>query len=668
MICEKPSQRRNILAAVGEQYGPVLAARGHLLKLESPNEACADWQRWSAVVLDPGRPYGKRARRKAGQVLRQIERIVRDCDTVVVATDCDREGHLIGMEILDHLSFDGKVWRAVFSAEDKVTLRNAFASLRPAEEYQGLYGAGRAREQSDQIFNLSLTRAATCHLNGEASRGRSSVVGIGRVRTPTMAIVCQREAEIRDFVPEKYHVIVTDMVTPGGGAFKAICEYWPNDSKARITGYRKAEVIRNAVTGWGGPVGVAVAARHRAPPRPMDLTALQRLMAGLKQWSARKTLEVAQTLYADLKLITYPRAESRYLPETLADEADGLQRTLLALPRYTRFSHDATGAVIRIGEGQGMHYSDKRLGGSSHHAIQPNHAMIGEMAAILSGANQDQLALADVVFRSFLAQVAPDWQFRATSVTFSVPLPEPAGGPAVFRAKGRVTTSAGWTPYLAAGEDRNTDDSHPLPDVSHGDYCTAGACEVVQRETRPPPRYSEGTLIEMMRDAWKFLPAGAARERLQVVRGIGTAATRDSVVEGLVHQRLLCRRKGQFHPTERGMKLWQLLQGAVPALVDPGTTAVWEDRLASIENGADWTDVVAVASAETRDAIESICRLPAGALAGPGGIDAGGKRKPSSRALRYARDIARRRRMGIPDTAIGDAAALSKWIGAHVGT
>src|SRR6516165_393182 len=198
IITEKASQARDLRAALGTRFGQILPAEGHLLRLAEPEEVKAAWKRWSCIVLKPDGLYPIRPSAEGNKraKLKAIATALRTCDEVILATDCDREGQLIGQEILDHLGYRGRVQRALFTAQDPKTLRQAFAQLKPNMVLRPLYEAAVARQQADQIFNLSLTRTATKTLLTPGVRG---VIGIGRVKTPTLGIVCLRELEIRNF-------------------------------------------------------------------------------------------------------------------------------------------------------------------------------------------------------------------------------------------------------------------------------------------------------------------------------------------------------------------------------------------------------------------------------------------------------------------------------------
>lgn len=217
IITEKTSQARDLRAALGDRFGQILPAEGHLLRLAESHEVNAAWKSWASVLLKPAGLYptrpadGGSKSSKLSAIAAALER----CSQVILATDCDREGQLIGQEILEHLAYRGQVQRALFTAQDPKSLRQAFDKLKPNRDMRPLYEAAVARQQADQIFNLSLTRTATRSL---LARGTKGVIGIGRVKTPTLAIVCLREIEIRSFKSEAFFEIVAT-AKAGDGSF-----------------------------------------------------------------------------------------------------------------------------------------------------------------------------------------------------------------------------------------------------------------------------------------------------------------------------------------------------------------------------------------------------------------------------------------------------------------
>jgi DNA topoisomerase-3 len=314
VITEKTSQAKDVRAAIGSRYGDVLPAEGHLFDLLEPEDVVPAWKRWSPILLRPEGLYGTRPAEggnKAGK-LKAIREALRTAKRVWLATDCDREGQLIGQEILEHYKFRGQVMRVLFTAQDSQTIRDAFGRAKPNSEYANLYAAAVARRQADQIYNLSLTRTATVILGRDTRR----VIGVGRVKTPTLAIVCKRELEIRNFVPLAYFEIVATAKV-ASGQFQM--RHAPQD---RIVKREIAEAVVNTARDFEGTLAVRVEDKRQGPPKLHDLPSLQKLCASRFGWSASKTLEVAQELYdgQGKKIITYPRAEVRYLPQNLISD------------------------------------------------------------------------------------------------------------------------------------------------------------------------------------------------------------------------------------------------------------------------------------------------------------------------------------------------------------
>ncbi|HVI37357.1 MAG TPA: DNA topoisomerase, partial [Gaiellales bacterium] len=386
IIAEKGSQARDIRAAIGDRHGQVLPAEGHLLRLAEPEEVDPAWQKWSFALLKPEGLYPTRLDRSGNKAakLEAIRRALKSASRVIIATDCDREGQLIGQEILEHFRFKGEVLRAMFTAQDPTTLRQAFANLKPNAAYRHLYAAAVARQQADQIFNLSLTRAATKALVPAGARG---VIGIGRVKTPTLAIVCRRELEIRDFKPEDYFEVAAT-ATVAGGTFQL--RHAPPPAK-RIKSRPQAEAIAAAAEGFRGPLSVKVEARRQAPPRLFDLPALQKTCGQRWGWTAEKTLAIAQELYdgEGKKLITYPRAEARYLAENQIGDVAVILAALLRLRGFAAL--DISAPVIR--RGKSGHFHDKGLEGVSHHAVVPNVNVVADVEARIARLSDDEKRL-----------------------------------------------------------------------------------------------------------------------------------------------------------------------------------------------------------------------------------------------------------------------------------
>ena len=634
VITEKTSQARDVRAAVGSRYGQVLPAEGHLFDLMEPEDVVPAWKRWSAVLLRPEGLYATKPALSGNKPakLRAIRDALRGARQVWLATDCDREGQLIGQEILEHVGYRGEVRRVVFTAQDPQTIRDAFANARPNAEYAWLYAAAVARRQADQIYNLSLTRTATVTL----TRGERMVIGVGRVKTPTLAIVCKRELEIRQFLSQAYfEVVATAQMAAGGFRMR-------HAPKQRLLKREDAEAIAALAQGFSGPLTVEVEDKRQGPPRLHDLPSLQKLCGSRFGWSAARTLEVAQELYdgQGKKVITYPRAETRYLPESLIPDVPGIVAGLRAGRAFGAIPVPEPPLIRRGASGT---FHDKGLVGASHHAVIPNVNTVASLAEVWPRLSAEERRLFDVIARSYLAAMMPDFRYRQTTAVLDV-----AGHQ--FCAVGRQPVELGWRaafPDWQPAEEKG-EDAQLLPGLRDGEAASLQDAAVESKETRPPPRYNEGTLVDAMQHAWRFVEDGALRDRLREAKGIGTPATRAEVIRGLKAQEFLMASGKHIVPTERGLALFGILERADPALVDPGVTAQLECLLDEILVGRQ--DMMGAIDAVCAQAQRIIGRLVAGADAGDGacvtallgGKNGGGHvRPPTPAMLRYVDSLAR---------------------------
>jgi len=632
VITEKTSQAKDVRAAVGSRYGDILPAEGHLFDLLEPEDVVPAWKRWSPILLRPDGLYDTcpaEGGNKAAK-LKAIREALRTARRVWLATDCDREGQLIGQEILEHYKYHGQVMRVLFTAQDSQTIRAAFGRAKPNTEYARLYAAAVARRQADQIYNLSLTRTATVILG----RGARGVIGVGRVKTPTLAIVCKRELEIRNFVPFAYfEVVATAKVA--GGQFQM--RHAPQD---RIVRREIAQKVANAAQDFDGALAVRVEDKRQGPPKLHDLPSLQKLCASRFGWAAAKTLEVAQELYdgQGKKIVTYPRAEVRYLPQSLISD---VPRIVAGLRVGQSFSAIPVPDPPVIRKGASGSFYDKGLEGASHHAVIPNVNTVDDLRAVWPRLSTDEKKLFDVIARAYLAAVMPDFRYRQTTATLDV-----GGFP--FKASGRQPIDLGWRAAFPDWQpaDEKGDEAQLLPALRNGESGQLQNPTIEDKETRPAPRYNEGTLIEAMQNAWRFVDDEVLRERLKEAKGIGTPATRAEIIGGLKKQSFLIAQGKNIVPTATGLTLFGVLKRADPALVDPGVTAQLECLL----------DDVVVGKQEMVGAIDAVCdvaqriigKLKEGAAGGPPllgaavGDNAGG-RPPTPAMKRFANSLARQK-------------------------
>src|SRR6202166_1960641 len=585
VITEKTSQAKDVRASVGSRYGDILPAEGHLFDLLEPEDVVPAWKSWSPILLRPEGLYDTRPAKGGNKAakLKAIREALRIANRVWLATDCDREGQLIGQEILEHYNYRGQVMRVLFTAQDSQTIRDAFGRAKPNAEYAPLYAAAVARRQADQIYNLSLTRTATVILGQGARR----VIGVGRVKTPTLAIVCKRELEIRNFVPLAYFEVVATAKVEGG-QFRM-----RHAPQARIVKREIAQAVVKAAEGFEGALAVRVEDKRQVPPKLHDLPSLQKLCGSRFGWSAGKTLEVAQELYdgQGKKIVTYPRAEVRYLPQNLISE---VPRIIAGLQVGQSFSAIPVPEPPVIRRGASGTFYDKGLEGASHHAVIPNVNSVDKLPEVWPRLSSDEKKLFNVIARAYLAALMPDFRYRQTTATLDVRGFE-------FRAAGRQPIDLGWRAAFPDWQpaDEKGDEAQLLPLLRNGETAQLHDPKIEDKETRPPPRYNEGTLIEAMQNAWRFVDDEVLRERLKEAKGIGTPATRAEIIGGLKKQGFLIAQGKKIVSTDKGLSLFGVLKQADPALVDPGVTAQLECLL----------DDVVVGKQEMVGAIDAVCSV-----------------------------------------------------------
>src|SRR5829696_5684961 len=560
VITEKSSQAKDVRAAVGSRYGAILPAEGHLFDLLEPEDVVPEWKRWSPILLRPKGLYGTRPAEGGNKAakLRAIREALRTAKRVWLATDCDREGQLIGQEILEHYEYRGQVMRVLFTAQDSQTIRDAFGRAKPNSEYFRLYAAAVARRQADQIYNLSLTRTATVILGQGARR----VIGVGRVKTPTLAIVCKRELEIRKFVPIAYfEVVATAKVA--GGQFQM--RHAPQD---RIVRRERAQDVVHAAKDFEGALTVRVDDKRQGPPKLHDLPSLQKLCGSRFGWPASKTLEVAQELYdgQGKKIITYPRAEVRYLPQGLISD---VPKIVAGLQVGQSFNAIPVPDPPVIRKGASGSFYDKGLEGASHHAVIPNVNTIDKLREVWPRLSSDEKKLFDVIARAYLAALMPDFRYRQTTATLDVRGFE-------FRAAGRQPIDLGWRAAFPEWQpaDEKGDEAQLLPPLRNGETAQLQDPKIEDKETRPPPRYNEGTLIEAMQNAWRFVDDEVLRERLRESKGIGTPATRAEIIGTSCRPRLACRCSAS---SNRPIRFWSI-RASRRSLNACSTMWLWESR------------------------------------------------------------------------------------------
>lgn len=677
VICEKSTQAKAIKVAVGNRYGVVLPASGHILTLKEPEEVRDDWKEWSADLLWPGHFYPKKPTPKTMALLSAIRNAADGAKRIIIATDCDREGQLIGGEIVDYLGFTGKVYRAMFNAEDPKSLQEAFANLEPNEKYRGLYMAGQAREQADQTTNLSLTRAATVSLKAPGAKG---AIGIGRVKSPVLGIVCKRELEIKNFKPQDMFEIDAD-TSVANGRFVLTCSKMPNSLikeqevgedeedeleegedalaeaeslKGKILDRRLADGLKAAATGHEGPISAKFEKKRQGPPKLFDLSAMQAACSARFNWTGDHTQDVAQSLYsAPYHILTYPRGEAQYLPENNIPDVPVIIGALMETGDFAKHAHLVEKPQVR--RGKSGHFNDKALVGMAHYAIIPNVNSAENFSAIYPRLNADQKNLFNLVSRQYIAALAPDFEYRQTTVEANVPW---KGHDWTFRNTGRVPLVLGWKEILG-GAGKGQDDD--FPQIQNGEPAKIDDAKIRTVTTKPPARYTDGSLIKVMKECWRLVDDPEKRARLKEAKGIGTPATRGDVVKGLFAQGQMVRKGKQIMPTSGGLQLYEVLLRNCPNVVDPARTAAWEMLFDHVEKGKlSAEDAVSKILGLTQKEINNICSSTEK-------IEIGGASKPTPKMVAAAKKIAERKGIKLPAGTVSNSQKCRAFLEEHLG-
>src|SRR3954452_3929639 len=586
VIAEKPSVGRDLTRALPGAFAKhegylesdahvVTWAVGHLVQLAEPDEYDAKYKKWRMADLPivPERfklvVRDERSRKQMTVITRMLKRD--DVEEVVNACDAGREGELIFAWTYEKAGAKKPVQCLWLSSMTLKAIRDAFGTLRPGSEMQLLEQAARSRSEADWIVGMNATRAATIRLRSSFD----GAVSLGRVQTPTLAIVARREVEIREFKPEPYWlvdgVLEPVAVEPGrrySGRYYA-------GSQPRLKTAAEAEAVVAAVQGRPGSIAkLEKTTRKERAPLLYDLTSLQRDANTRFGFSARRTLAAAQRLYEEHKALTYPRTNSRFLPSDMVGE---IKPTAGGVGTHGEYAK-AAAYVTRLDVlPLGRVINDAKV--TDHHAIIPTNA-----EHRLDKLSDDDRRVYDLVARRFLAVFHPDAVFENTRL-------ETVVAEHVFRTSGRVLIEAGWRGVYgeeSLEDQRAADDddavSQQLPKLERGEDMATESVAAEEKVTKPPRRYSDASLLGAMETAGKLVEDDEMREAMKD-SGIGTPATRAAIIERLIDVGYVERDGRALVATEKGINVIRLL-GDHP-LTSPALTGDWEHRLAAIEEGAE---------------------------------------------------------------------------------
>lgn len=585
IIAEKPSVALDISRALGgftregdyfESENYVLASSiGHLLSLVAPNDPVrGKWSFTHLPVIPPQfelSPSDKKSTERLKLLVKLLKR--KDVDKVINACDAGREGELIFRYIMQYANVNKPIKRLWLRSMTREAIREAFNQLRDDEELKPLEAAARSRAEADWLVGINGTRAMTAFNSKDGGFFKTPV---GRVQTPTLTIVHEREEAIRRFTPRDYWEVHADFTAStgqyAGRWFDPKFKKDEDDAEkrdTRIWDAEQAQAIVQACVGQPGVVTEESKPSKQQSPALFDLTTLQREANSRFGFSAKTTLALAQTLYERHKALTYPRTDSRYLPEdylqtvkdTVQAIADAGTTASASVQPFAQQARDQDWIKLnrRV-------FDDKKV--SDHFAIIPTLQVPRELS-------DAEFKIYELVTRRFLAMFFPAAEFRITTRITRV-------NEHHFKTEGKVLVNPGWL-SIYGREAQTSEDS--LIAVQANESVQTEHIEARALSTKPPARFSEATLLSAMESAGKLVDDDALREAMSE-RGLGTPATRAAIIEGLLNEGYLRREGRELVPTAKAKQLMTLLAGlGVHELTSPELTGDWEYRLKQIEQG-----------------------------------------------------------------------------------
>ncbi|HEX7318088.1 MAG TPA: DNA topoisomerase 3 [Pyrinomonadaceae bacterium] len=579
IVTEKPSMGRDVAAALGAarrgegfisgESDIVTWCVGHLVELDDPQAYDRRYERWRVedlpILPDEFKYHPSERTHDQFNVIRAL--LGReDVTTIVNAADAGREGELIFDLVYKLAGCRKPVERLWISSLTREAIQEGFRNLKPAEQYKGLRDSAHARQRADWLVGINATRAQTVRAR---RAGHDGVFSLGRVQTPTLALIVERDKEIAEFVPTDYFEVVADFRAPGG-------EYrgrWFGKDGSRFDKREDAEAVVAKVKGKHGAVqSVEKKAAREKPPLLHDLTSLQRAANVRYAFTAAKTLEIAQSLY-EKKFLTYPRTSSRHLSKAVAEEIEAHVRAASVGPYVPFIEKILAGGRPKL---TSRHVDDKKV--TDHHAVIPTKQQIKPDAL-----SPDEKRIYDLVARRFLAAFFPDAEIERTTVVTE------AEGER-FITRGTVVLKAGWREVeppgrggakaseegsKKSGED-DEEESAELPPLKAKDPAEVLNAEAQAKQTKAPPRYSESSLLGAMETAGKKVEDDELRLAMKEA-GLGTPATRASIIETLLKREYVTREKKSLVATAKGAALIKMLPS--PLLKSAELTGRWEQKL-----------------------------------------------------------------------------------------
>lgn len=575
VLAEKPSVGRDLARVLkckkkgngyleGDKY-IVTWALGHLVTLADPEAYDVKYKSWNMEQLPMIPSYLKlvvikKTSKQFSAVKNQLYR--NDVKEIVIATDAGREGELVARWIIEKAKVKKPMKRLWISSQTDKAIKEGFNNLKPSKDYENLYKSAVCRAEADWFVGLNVTRALTCKYNAQLSAGR--------VQTPTLAMIVEREEEIKNFVPKDYYSV--------NAKANGFTLQWQDNKggQTRTFNKSKGESIVTRVDGKEGEIiEVNKSYKKKFSPALYDLTELQRDANRRFGYSAKQTLSIMQRLYENHKLLTYPRTDSRYITTDVVGTLKERIKSIAIGPYAKSAQTLLKGKIV----GNKSFVDNSKV--SDHHAIIPTEERVS-----LSRLSSEEMNIYDLVIRRFLAVLCPPFEYEQTTVKALVE-------GETFFAKGKIIKFKGWKTVYDREEfldDDYNDDreeivkEQALPEIKKGDKIKLREAKLVKGQTKPPARFNEGTLLSAMENPQKYMETNnkTLMKTIGETGGLGTVATRADIIEKLFNTFYIEKRGKDIHPTSKGKQLVDL----VPSdLKSPILTARWEQQLAEISKG-----------------------------------------------------------------------------------
>ena len=586
-LCEKPSQANDIgrvlfggIRQENRKQGylqkgdlAISWAVGHILTDATPEKYGKQYEQWKLETL-PLIPqkWIKEIPEKLAPQFKVLQKLVNKADEVVIATDADREGEVIAREILDYCGFKGKISRFWTSGLDAKSVKTALGKIKPDAATRSLYYAGLARQRADWLWGMNLSRAYTvAYADGI---GKEHVLSVGRIQTPTLALIVRRDEAIANFKPYDHYGITIECEKDddSGETFLA---HWqiPEHLKNKdgfCTDLAFVQKLSGSLNDTKTQITEAKLEHKKTPPPlPYSLSELQKEASRKFQCSAGDVLKAAQSLYEKHKLTSYPRTPCQYLPESQKAEVASVFEALIAVDK------NMAGIIAKANPNRDSRvWNDTQVNKHSHHAIIPTMNLSGNLKDL----SELERNIYDMIRRRYIAQFYPDYEYASQIAVLEVENQ-------TFKATGKTPLKQGWKVLFGQEEEKEEGVQSKMPALKTGDTVMVIAHRIDNKTTTAPPKFTEATLLDEMKtlsDFFKTVDDENAKKVLRATQGLGTEATRAAVIERLYQVGYIEKKKQQISATAKGKKLI----AKVPKIItDPVMTAKWETALSGIEEG-----------------------------------------------------------------------------------